>query len=69
MKILVLHSDIAANAPPEELDTLIAAQAVAEALAGRGHDVEQAAFQEETLKALLARTARAAAGASPVRAT
>ncbi len=56
MKILVLHSDIAANAPPEELDTLIAAQAVAEALAGRGHAVEQAAFREETLKALLART-------------
>jgi D-alanine-D-alanine ligase len=57
MKILVLHSDIAANAPPEELDTLIAAEAVVGALAGRGHAVEQAPFREETLKPLLARTA------------
>ncbi|HEY4275037.1 MAG TPA: hypothetical protein VGM68_06100 [Rhizomicrobium sp.] len=57
MKILVLHSDIAADAPPEELDTLIAADAVAGALTGRGYEVEQAAFQAQTLKALLAKTA------------
>ena len=34
MKILVLHSDIGDNAPPEELDTLIAADAVAEVQGG-----------------------------------
>ena len=56
MKILVLHSDIAANAPPEELDTLIAADAVADALALRGYKVGQAPFQQDTLKDLLART-------------
>ena len=54
MKILVLHSDIAQDAPPEELDTLIAAGAVATALQACGHRAEQAAFREETLKQLLA---------------
>ena len=54
MKILVLHSDIAADAPPEELDTLIAANAVAVALEARGHQAEQAAFREMTLKEILA---------------
>ena len=54
MKILVLHSDIPADAPPEDLDTLIAAEAVAAALKARGHQAEQAAFREETLKQLLA---------------
>jgi D-alanine-D-alanine ligase len=57
MKILVLHSDIAANAPPEELDTLVAADAVTDALAARGYAVEKAAFREETLKALVVRAA------------
>lgn len=57
MKILVLHSDIAAGAPPEELDTLIAAEAVAKALSARGHKTEQAPFRQETLSSLLARTA------------
>jgi len=56
MKILVLHSDIGDNPPPEELDTLIAADAVADALAGRGHKVGQAPFRETELEALLART-------------
>lgn len=54
MKILVLHSDIAADAPPEELDTLIAAEAVANALAARGHDVEQAPFRQELAQDVLA---------------
>jgi D-alanine-D-alanine ligase len=54
MKILVLHSDIPADAPPEDLDTLIAADAVAAALKARGHQAEQAAFREETLTQLLA---------------
>jgi D-alanine-D-alanine ligase len=57
MKILVLHSDISADAPPEELDTLIAAEAVAKALTARGHAAEQAPFRQETLPSLLARTA------------
>lgn len=54
MKILVLHSDVAADAPPEELDTLIAADAVAKALSGRGHGVRQAPFQQDDLENLLA---------------
>jgi D-alanine-D-alanine ligase len=44
MKILVLHSDVADGAPPEEQDTLIAAAAVADALAARGHRVSSAVF-------------------------
>ncbi|MGH6829458.1 MAG: D-alanine--D-alanine ligase family protein [Rhizomicrobium sp.] len=57
MKILVLHSDIGAGAPPEELDTLVAAQAVANALAARGHRVEQAPFRQESLGRLIAQQA------------
>jgi D-alanine-D-alanine ligase len=57
MKILVLHSDIAADAPPEELDTLIAARAVAEALQARGHEVDEAPFREVTLRSVLAEMA------------
>ena len=56
MKILVLHSDIGDNAPPEELDTLIAADAVADVLARRGHKVGQAPFRQAELEDLLART-------------
>ena len=44
MRVLVLHSDVAADAPPEEQDTLIAARAVAAALQSRGHAVSQRAF-------------------------
>ena len=54
MKILVLHSDIAAGAPPEELDTLIAADAVTKALEARGHRVEQAPFRQAQLQNVLA---------------
>jgi D-alanine-D-alanine ligase len=53
MKILVLHSDIGADPPPEEEDTLLAADAVQAALAARGHTVSKAAFREETLSSLL----------------
>jgi len=56
MRILVLHSDIGENAPPEELDTLIAAEAVADVLALRGHKVGQAPFRQETLRDLLIQT-------------
>ncbi len=38
MRVLVLHSDVAPGAPPDELDTLIAAEAVARALKKLGHD-------------------------------
>jgi D-alanine-D-alanine ligase len=55
MKILVLHSDIPEGAPPEDMDTLIAAEAVRAALAERGHTVSKAAFREETLSVLLSR--------------
>ena len=53
MKILVLHSDIAPGAPPEEQDTLIAAEAVSAALDRRGHAVTKAAFRRETLAGLI----------------
>ncbi|HEX3756281.1 MAG TPA: ATP-grasp domain-containing protein [Rhizomicrobium sp.] len=47
MRVLVLHSDIAADAPPEEQDTLIAADAVAAALIRKGHKAVQAAFRKD----------------------
>jgi D-alanine-D-alanine ligase len=53
MKILVLHSDVPAHAPPEDQDTLIAAEAVAGALARRGYGVAKASFRQETLPAVL----------------
>lgn len=55
MKILVLHSAIAPGAPPEEEDTLVAAQAVEAALAGRGHAVRRASYVKDraALQALL----------------
>lgn len=47
MRILVLHSDVAPDGPPDELDTLIAAEAVAQALNRRGHTVSKAAFSSD----------------------
>jgi D-alanine-D-alanine ligase len=47
MRVLVLHSDIAPDAPPEEQDTLIAAEAVAAALTHKGHSASLAAFQKD----------------------
>ncbi len=44
MRVLVLHSDVTANAPPEELDTLATAQAVGEALRAMGHIVHTVPF-------------------------
>jgi hypothetical protein len=44
MRVLVLHSDVAPNPSPDELDTLLTAKAVANALEARGHEVEQRAF-------------------------
>jgi D-alanine-D-alanine ligase len=44
MKVLVLHSDVPPDAPAEDQDTLIAARAIAEALASRGHEAPLAAY-------------------------
>ncbi len=48
MHILVLHSDVAPDAPPDEQDTLVTAKAVAAALSARGHDAVLAPFVAET---------------------
>jgi D-alanine-D-alanine ligase len=55
MRILVLHSDIGANPPPDELDTLVAAEAVGAALKRGGHAVRLAAFvaDQDRLERLL----------------
>ncbi|GAA0544955.1 D-alanine-D-alanine ligase [Rhizomicrobium palustre] len=53
MKILVLHSDVPPGAPPDEMDTLIAADAVASALTSRGYETVQAPFFAVRLRALL----------------
>jgi D-alanine-D-alanine ligase len=55
MKVLVLHSDVAPDAPPDELDTLDSAAAVSEALEKRGHQAPKAAFAPDMafLKGLL----------------
>src|SRR5580704_13777643 len=47
MRVVVLHSDVAEDAPPDELDTLITARAVANALAERGHAAQLAPFRPE----------------------
>ena len=59
MRILVLHSDVPPDAPPEDQDTIIAARAVSEALVSRGHMAPLAAFvpELERLGALVARHA------------
>jgi D-alanine-D-alanine ligase len=56
MRVLVLHSDVAPDAPPEEQDTLVAADAVAEALVRKGHVAAKAAFRKDAadLSALIA---------------
>ena len=44
MRVLVLHSDVAEDAPPDEQDTLATAAAVASGLEAREHDVRLHAF-------------------------
>ena len=44
MRVLVLHSDVPADAPPEDLDTLVSADAVADSLRERGHSAILAPF-------------------------
>jgi D-alanine-D-alanine ligase len=53
MKILVLHSDVPADAPPEDQDTLIAAEAVKAALERQHYRVIKAAFRQDVLPALI----------------
>lgn len=57
MRILVLHSDIAPDAPPEEIDTITSAKAVSEALIKHGHEAPLAPFttDPDRLAALLGR--------------
>ncbi|MBV9540877.1 MAG: hypothetical protein JO167_06375, partial [Alphaproteobacteria bacterium] len=47
MRILVLHSDVAPDAPLDEQDTLYAAEEIAKALTRCGHDVSKAAFSQD----------------------
>jgi D-alanine-D-alanine ligase len=44
MRVLVVHSDVGADAPPDELDTLTTADAIAGALRATGHTVELVPF-------------------------
>ncbi|MDR3526018.1 MAG: ATP-grasp domain-containing protein [Rhizomicrobium sp.] len=53
MKVLVLHSDVPPDAPPEDQDTLIAAEAVAKALTSRGHQALLAPFFPTRLRRFL----------------
>jgi D-alanine-D-alanine ligase len=45
MRILLLHSKVPFGAPPDELDTLVQAEAIAAALRSRGHFVISAEFE------------------------
>ncbi len=56
MRVLLLHSDIAPDAPPDELDTLYAADCVETGLKDAGHSVTRAAFTDDfdRLEAILA---------------
>jgi D-alanine-D-alanine ligase len=47
MKVLVLHSDVAPDAPPDELDTLDSANSVSKALESLGHQAPQARFKPD----------------------
>ncbi len=56
MRVLILHSDVAPDAPPDELDTLVTAEAILRALAANGHRATRAAFVPDpaALKAVTA---------------
>jgi len=43
-RILILHSDVAPDAPPDELDTLDQVEAISAALTERGHAITTAAY-------------------------
>jgi D-alanine-D-alanine ligase len=44
MRIVILHSDVPADAPPDEQDTLLQAAAIQSALKRQGHDASLAVF-------------------------
>jgi D-alanine-D-alanine ligase len=58
MRVLILHSDVPPDAPPDEIDTLYTVDAVRDVLRERGYHVETAAFapRPDHLRALLDRT-------------
>lgn len=47
MRVLVLHTDVSPDAPPDDQDTLWSAEAVHEAIRERGHDASRAPFVPE----------------------
>ena len=53
--VLILHSDIAPDAPPDELDTMVQVEAIEAALKSCGHVVTKAAFTSDAdaLKAIV----------------
>lgn len=53
MRVLVLHSDVADDAPPDEQDTLATAEAVSSALRARGHAPATLAFSPDGLNRAL----------------
>jgi D-alanine-D-alanine ligase len=57
MRVLVLHSDVPADAPPDEQDTLLQALAVERTLTGLGHEASACAFVPDAcaFDALIAR--------------
>jgi D-alanine-D-alanine ligase len=57
MRVLLLHSDVAPDAAPDEQDTLVQAGAIAGALQSKGHQVSRAPFKPDraALEALIAR--------------
>ena len=61
MRILILHQEVPADAPPDERDVLVQAQYVAQALVGLGHawailpvDLPLAALREQLAEELAA---------------
>ena len=57
MRILILHSDVPPDAPPDDQDTLRQAAAVSESLTRLGHEASACAFEPDpaALEAMLAR--------------
>jgi D-alanine-D-alanine ligase len=57
MRILILHSDIPPDAPPDDQDTLLQAVAIEAALKRRGHEAVSGVFvpDESEMEALVAR--------------
>ncbi len=55
MRVLIIHSDVPADAPPEDQDTLLTARAIAETLNSAGHTAMLAPFDimPDVTKALL----------------